>query len=186
MDLDCSARRKNIDACKAHKDNYLFRRFLSCIAWLGVIQFTISFPSFAFATQPLFDRIEIDGDEGRVHDSQHGWLKLPESESLQRMRLAEQCSAIGGPRGKFKIANGKLWLYALYRCSGEIRLEEAYPQASEKILANWISAELVAEIGHVMCYSKSGQPKFEKLLQLSIMQGEVKAMTYIKADCEVQ
>ncbi|AKJ29063.1 hypothetical protein [Caldimonas brevitalea] len=130
------------------------------------------------ATEPLFDKIEIEGRSGRLHDNARGWLALPESEQLRAMVQAERCSAIGGPRGQFKVADGVLWLHALYRCRGAIELSSVYPDARSPWAATWVTGELTAELGKVECVSQAGKPVFERTARISVEAGKVTAVSY--------
>ena len=91
------------------------------------------------ASEPLSDRVQIDGLEGPLHDAERGWVALPRSERLRAIALTDRCSAIGGPRGKFKVAQGRLWLYGFNRCGGDLSLSEIYPGSRAPILANWVT-----------------------------------------------
>lgn len=138
----------------------------------------------SLATAPLFDQVEIDGQEGRLHDNSRGWLELPESQQRRSIALAENCSAIGGPRGKFKVANGSLWLQSLYRCGGDIPLSSVYPESSAPMAATWVTGELTAELGKFLCTSKSGPPVFEQVARITVRAGKVTSVAYIASSRE--
>lgn len=123
------------------------------------------------ATTPLFDKLEMNNETGNLHQMGKGWLDLPPSEKLQELRRAEKCSAIGGPRGKYRIVDGKLLLTGLYRCGGDVSLEAVYGSA-EPIFANWISADLVAELGKPLC-RRGFAYVYERKVSLRIKEGVV-------------
>ena len=135
------------------------------------------FASPAFATTPLFDRIEIDGARGNLHHKEKGWLDLPGAERLDEIRRDERCSAIGGPRGEYRVEGGKLWLQSLYRCAGKIEINEIYPEQQQPILASWVTGELIAEVGKPLCKSSKG-PFFiyETEITLHVEAGAITAM----------
>ena len=66
-------------------------------------------------------------------------------------RRAENCSAIGGPVGRFRLAEGKVWLDGLYRCRGDIPLEEIYPEFDKPALATWLNGVFYAK-NDSMCF----------------------------------
>ena len=136
-------------------------------------------PVVVHATEPLFDRVEMDGYAGRLHDAQRGWLELPHSEQFRALALSERCSAIGGPRGKFKVVNGQLWLYGLYRCAGDLSVQDVYPDSPAQVVATWVTGELVAELGRWVCQSRKGSPLFEKTAHLVVEEGRVKSVRYV-------
>lgn len=138
----------------------------------------------AWATAPLFDLVEIDGLSGRLHDRTRGWVDLPESERLHAMARAESCSALGGPRGKYKVANGSLWLHGLYRCGGDVEVASVYPDMSLPVVATWVTGELIAEVGKVVCTSKLGPPIFERMATISVRAGKVTAISRIDPPVE--
>lgn len=145
---------------------------------LGSALLLILWSSASLATEPLFDRIEIEGQSGRLHDNARGWLDLPESEQLLSMARAENCTAIGGPRGKFKVADRTLFLYGLYRCSGDVALSVVYPKVSQPVVATWVTGKLTAEVGKVVCRSNAGAPVFERIATLSVEAGKVTSVSF--------
>nr|WP_158382955.1 hypothetical protein [Comamonas testosteroni] len=138
----------------------------------------------ALATPPLFDQIEISAQKGRLHHNAQGWMSLPESETLRSMRIAERCSAMGGPRGKFSVADGSLWLTGVYRCGGDIPLSAVYPQSASHLLADWVTGDLTAELGKVICQSRDGFPIFERIASLSVQAGRVTQLSYQESGVE--
>jgi hypothetical protein len=136
-----------------------------------------SFASPVFATTPLFDKVEIDGEQGNLHQKGKGWLDLPHSERLQEIRFAERCSAIGGPRGEYRVEGGSLWLHSLYRCAGKIEINEIYPEHHQPILASWVTGDLIAEVGKPVCRSSKGQFFiYETEITMQVEAGAVNAM----------
>jgi hypothetical protein len=152
--------------------------FMNCPIFLRSLAISLFFSSTtAFATTPLFDKIEIEGKQGDIQQIGIGWLNLPDSEKLREIMRAERCSAIGGPRGEYKIENGKLWLYSLYRCSGKISLSEVYPEQSEPMLATWVNGDLFAQVGKPVCMSSKGWFFiYENEISMRIETGNLKSI----------
>jgi len=132
----------------------------------------------ALATEPLFDRVDIEGQSGRLRDNARGWLDLPESEQLRKMARAESCTAIGGPRGTFKVADGALWLTGLHRCGGDVELSSVYPSMSRPVVATWVTGKLTAEFGNVVCWSKAGPPVFQRVANITVEAGKITVMSF--------
>lgn len=153
-------------------------RSLSSIALLIVSVLALQAPGAVHATEPLVDRVEIQGLEGRLHDAKRGLLDLPRSERLRAMALQERCSAIGGPRGKYRIANGRLWLQGLYRCGGDVDLRDVYPDSQGPMLVTWVTGELVAELGRFVCHATDGTSVLEKSARITVASGKVTALNY--------
>lgn len=148
--------------------NFVFRRLPVLAFWFSVE---------VFATTPLFDNVDVYGQKGNLRQKGSGWLQLPHSDLLQKMRREEGCSAIGGPRGQYRVDEGKLWLYSLYRCRGAIDLNDVYPNEVHPILATWVTGNLVAEVGKSVCYSSKGMfPIYETEISMLVEAGEVKTM----------
>lgn len=116
---------------------------------------TLVLPYTVYATTPLWDLITIDNQGGAVHQRGKTWPALPFSIQLQEMRRdLGGCSAIGGPRGVYKVEAGKLWLLNLYSCRSDyIDVTDVYPDSNPPVLATWITGDLVAEVGPNECYS---------------------------------
>jgi hypothetical protein len=127
------------------------------------------------ATVPLFDRLEVEGQSAMLRDVKGGWLPLPRSERLQELVRAERCSAIGGPRGKYRISDGKLWLVGLFRCGGNITLESVYGGTGEPMLAEWISGDLVSDRGKPLCIRRGffAPPIYERRMMFRVDRGVV-------------
>ena len=157
--------------------HYRYPRFLSIALTVSVL--VLLAPKVSHATEPLIDRVEIQGLEGRVHHAKRGvWMDLPHSERLRTMALQERCTAIGGPRGKYRIANGQLWLDGLFRCGGDVNLRDVYPDSLGPMLATWVSGELVAELGRFICHASDGTSVFEKSARITVESGRVTALSY--------
>ena len=129
----------------------------------------------AWATEPLPDRIWYQGRAGTVYQVGKGGLALPPSEPLRALVRAQSCSAMGGPRGVYKVVHGRLWLAGLYTCSAAIGLRDVYPDMLTPPVAQWVSGVLVAQVGKFVCMSAQGRPMHEFDVQLTVEKGAVKA-----------
>ena len=135
-----------------------------------------------FATEPLLNQY-VDGSRtGRIFPSECCWMKLPPSERLTALKRAELgCSAIGGPVGKFKLESGKLWLTSLFKCSGEVALQDVFPDLTSPALAQWLTGTFTAQVG-LACFDKHGK-RIDSVKQvLTVEQGVVTSLIETKND----
>ncbi|MCL2591337.1 MAG: hypothetical protein FWD67_10810 [Betaproteobacteria bacterium] len=95
----------------------------------------------------------IDGQEGYIFPEKCCWLGLPGNERLAAVLDEEwmNCSAIGGVVGRFRIADGKIWLAGLYKCGGDIPLKDIYPEMDSPAHATWLSGVFYAKVDGHMC-----------------------------------
>ena len=139
--------------------------------------------SAATATEPLRDLLEIGAETLPVEalpppgSRGTGALDLPPSYLLRDMARAEHCSALGGPRGVYRVDGGHLWLMRLRRCGGDIPLHEVFGGSGEPVVATWISAELVAQRGPVLCSRSQGGDLRQTTLRWRIEEGVVRSAT---------
>ena len=139
----------------------------------GVVMMSFFVTISALATEPLYDRLSYKGQAGPIYQPGTGWLSLPESERLQALKREERCSAIGGPLGTYKYDDSRLWITGLHRCSGEVALDQVYPEMVVPTLAVWLSGKLVAKLGGVVCTKPSGAWVFQTELALDVERGVV-------------
>ena len=137
----------------------------------------------AQATEPLRDLLEIGGDTVALDALATpgrrgaGGLDLPPSDLLRDMARAERCSAPGGPRGVYRVDGGRLWLMRLRRCGGDIPLHEVFGGSGEPVMATWISADLVAQRGPVLCSRSQGGDLRQTTLRWRVEEGVVRSVT---------
>ena len=150
-------------------------------AVLGLL--ALSYGISAQATEPLRDLLEIGGDTVAV-DTQPSpggrgaaGLALPPSDLLRDMARAERCTALGGPRGVYRIDGGRLWLMRLRRCGGDVALHEVFGGSGEPVMATWVSAELVAQRGPVLCRRARGDDLRQTTLRWRVEEGVVRSAT---------
>lgn len=131
------------------------------------------FTSVCSATTPLSDLIDNDGVWGVLTPRNQVSLDLQENEKTQEIRRQERCSAIGAPKGKWRIVNGRLWLVALIRCGSDIKLETVYGGTGEPIFAEWITADLVTQQGKQLCRPWDGVYVLAESIFLRVERGIV-------------
>lgn len=90
----------------------------------------------------------------------------------------ESCSAIGGPVGKWRIAENRLWLTGLDRCGGEVALSAVYGKSDDPLFAYWVTAELLSNRGIVLCGAPGfGDVVWERRLTIKIEEGFVRLVS---------
>ncbi|NMG35837.1 hypothetical protein GRF61_15420 [Azoarcus sp. TTM-91] len=129
--------------------------------------------SVSHATKPLFDTVEYKGERMAVWLKGKPWLELPWTPKLQEIRLREAgCSALGGPRGRWRLENQQLWLIGLFTCRGEVPLEAVYDDG-QPIKGSWVTGELVGERGKLLCHQQYGPGISEFTTVLHLEEGRL-------------
>jgi polar amino acid transport system substrate-binding protein len=119
--------------------------------------FLVVFP--AEATALLADMLIYDGVKSAVWAVSPGKLDLPYNEKVRDMAIAgSTCSSsLGSPRGRWRIAEGKLWLDGFRGCStGHASISTIYG-APGPMWADWISSEVATYRGKTLCYGSWGE-----------------------------
>lgn len=129
----------------------------------------------AQATRPLMDRIVVDGVEGEIIPARCCWMPLPPSTALAEARLAQQCSAIGGPVGRFALVDGRLWLEGLATCGGPLPLQQIYPELGERVLADWLDGEATVSLPP-WCADAEGRQVPQRQWRMQLVAGKVVSM----------
>jgi hypothetical protein len=145
-------------------------------AALAIVLIVVTMPSSA--TPPLVDRLEYEGETTSFWSHKRTWVELPPSEKLQEMRRKERCSAAGGPRAKWRIADSQLWLTGLFRCSGDVDFSDVY-DATAPVFANWITGQFWTHKGPRLCGHPYGRVIYEKNLIFDFEKGLLKKMTEV-------
>lgn len=133
------------------------------------------------ATQPLADTLLVGNELGPIHPEKCCWLELPRTERLFAAKRAEACSAIGGPVGRFELVDQKIWLVGLSRCSGDMPLEQVYPEFGDRVHADWLSGVFFARFSP-MCTTPDGQEVHRTVLRLEVDSGVVSSMQRSELD----
>jgi len=124
----------------------------------------------------LHDFVTIDGQDGQIFPEKCCLIELPKSEGLSAARNIENCSAIGGPVGRFRIADGKIWLVGLFRCAGDIPLEDIYPEMENPAHATWLSGVFYAAINFMCRKPNSFGSLYRTTFRLEIEKGVISNM----------
>jgi hypothetical protein len=139
---------------------------------LTVIFTNVSSP--VAATTPLSDRLEFESETTNMWTASGNWLEVPRSDKLQEMRRAERCSAKGGPKPRWRVSDGKLWLVGFHRCAGDLPLTAIYDDTTAPVLADWVTADLVTNRGPYLCNSGPyGPAVFATTVRLRVEGGVV-------------
>jgi len=148
----------------------------------------IFWASNAFSTQPLIDDFIYGDREGIIFPTECCWMDLPKSQKLLELRIEGQnCSAMGGPVGKFKYANGRLWLTGLRRCGGSIELNSVFPELSNPALAVWLNGNFYAKLDW-LCRNEQNLYVYKTELTLEVEKGVVISLIekhYDKSTCNI-
>ncbi len=141
-----------------------------------------TFPSEA--TRPLIDTIVVGEESGEILPEECCWVKLPKTESLTAAKLAESCSAIGGPVGRFELIGEQIWLVGLLRCGGEMPLSYVYPDMPARVPATWLNGTYFVNLSP-RCFGPMGAEKNRKHLTLRVAAGvaSIQAQRIDESEC---
>lgn len=135
--------------------------------------FLLALVESGHATEPLYSQLEIEGMRGLIYPEGKTWVSLPRNEAMrQARRLHMLCSAIGGPVGRFRIEQDRLWLVGLETCSGEMPVSDIYPGMQLPQLAHWLSGNFVGKVGR-NCITRDHRTAFETTLHFTVDEGQV-------------
>ncbi|MGO4476338.1 hypothetical protein AB4Z32_08770 [Massilia sp. 2TAF26] len=127
------------------------------------------------ATEPLIDQYADGARSGRIFPSSCCWVELPDNERIWKIRRKEfGCSAIGGPVGRFRLEDGKLWMTGLMKCSGDIPLQEIYPDMKSPAFAEWLSGTFKTVLDY-RCHAGS-QSIYAVSQELVVEKGVVRSL----------
>ena len=122
------------------------------------------------------DSIEYDKRITIVWPDDKPWLDLPVNEKFTELRRTQRCSAIGGPRAKWRLEDNRLWLVGLFKCGGDVPLENVYGNP-QPILAAWITGNLLTHKGRLLCRESYGVGLYETTIVLRIENGILMGVT---------
>jgi hypothetical protein len=143
---------------------------------IAILIASTSMLTTAYATEPLFDRISIAEKSGNIFPEKCCWIELPKSERLREVRRAQQCSAIGGPVGKFRIEDKQLWLDALRTCGEEMPLDAIYPDMHGPVVASWLSGNFRIQLTF-RCPNVREEQYCQSAHVLVLREGQVVSLT---------
>jgi hypothetical protein len=130
---------------------------------------------FAHATPPLRDRIHIDGRDGQFEQDGEFWVDKPRNERLRELGRAQQCSAIGGPVGRYRLEGDRVELVDLYTCGGPVPLNGIYPEFDGPTPATWLTGTFFAKFGYCND-TDGGWGEFQVVKKLTLAEGVVVRM----------
>jgi hypothetical protein len=136
-----------------------------------------SFPAKSFATPPLLELLEYNGEASPVSMSASFGATAPRSEKLWEMRIKENCSAHGGPIEVWRISDGRLWLTHFRRCGGDVKLSEIFDGLNEPLMADWVTGDLSIERGKLLCYQVYGTDVRQTTIKFRVERGVIVQMT---------
>jgi hypothetical protein len=123
------------------------------------------------ASGRLWDLIEYNGPSTIVIPEGGLRLDLPVSEKLKEIHRENRCTA-GGPTGKWRIEDNRLWLIGLRSCDGDIPLQNIYGGNGKPILATWVTRKLFIAKGRLLCFDRGfGEGISETTVMLRVKEG---------------
>jgi hypothetical protein len=129
----------------------------------------------ALATEPLVDQYADGARVGRIYPSDCCWVELRDNERIWQIRRKEfGCTALGGPVGRFRLEDGKLWLTGLMKCGGDIPLQEVYPDMKGPAVAEWLSGTFKTVLDY-RCWA-NGQSVYAASQELVVEKGVVRSL----------
>jgi len=158
----------------------------------SIFIFALALGSFSIcsATEPLHDQLEVGKQSGPFFPDKCCWIDMPKTEKMVEARLAERCSAIGGPVGHFRLEDNKIWLDKLLVCGGDIPLKKIYPELDSPAHAAWLNGVFFAKIEHACVVradsSISGlKPLYRTTLRLEVKDGIITRMQRQENDTSI-
>ena len=139
-----------------------------------------AFSSTCSATLPLRDIVEFEGAVSGLSVVDGQWLQLLENEKTREIRRRAGCTAIGAPRGRWRVIENRLWLTGLFKCGEDIKLEAVYGGDGSPIFADWITADLVTERGTLLCMPRLGHRGVqEQRIIFKVERGRVRDVSLV-------
>lgn len=138
------------------------------------LSFLVTIPSQATAL--LDDMLTYDGVESAVWAPTPSKLEFPYNEKVRRMAIEGNIcsSSMGSPRGRWRIADGKLWLDGFRGCStAGASISSVYGVAGP-MWAEWVNADIATYRGETLCSGVWGEVGIaQKTLNFHIEKGRV-------------
>jgi len=143
----------------------MMKRFaaLATLLWAGA----------ASATPPQRHALTYEGRQSAVTVAGRAALPLPPSDQLTAMRKRNHCSAAGGPAARWAIIDSTLYLTHFSDCGANVPLGAVYEGVTSPLVATWISGELRASRGAVICFTAETGAVAETTLAFTVERGIV-------------
>jgi hypothetical protein len=127
----------------------------------------------ASATMPQTDRLIYEGKQSTVAMAGQPKLPVPPSERLAALRRRQHCSAADGPAANWAVIDSTLYLTHFTDCGSTVPLGAVYEGATSPLVATWLSGELRAGRGPVICFTMEQGAVTETTLTFTVDQGIV-------------
>lgn len=144
---------------------------------VGISLLLVGAPLLGTATEPLVSPIRIGEHEGIVFPEKPGSMDLPRTPALREARLAQRCSALGGPVGRFEVSDDRIWLVGLYRCGGNFASEEIYPEMRGPVVADWLNGSFKAPLDF-QCHALWGPRVYKHTARFEVRDGVVSGLRF--------
>lgn len=151
------------------------RQLLSCLI-------ALVFCGAAQATWPLLDLVEFEGEAREVHwqpdlpeqdwEKSRLWLKKSRELAAAQSKLS-YCSAGAYLVGRWRIAQGRLYLLHAFSCGQTFELASLYPGKTAPLFADWVDADIELHDGPLLCSILYLLEIHRTHIHLSIRQGKV-------------
>lgn len=109
--------------------------------------------SAASASLPQRDLLTYEGQQSVVAMRGQPHMPAPPSDRLTALRSSNHCSAPGGPAARWAIIDSTLYLTHFSNCGTDLPLGAVYDGVTSPLVATWISGELQAGRGPVICFT---------------------------------
>lgn len=136
---------------------------LAALLWIGA----------ASASLPQHDALTYEGRQSVVLMNGRASLPVPPSDQLAAMRKQNYCSAAGGPVARWAIIDSTLYLTHFSDCGTNMPLGAVYEGVTSPLVATWISGELRASRGAIICFTMEKGAVAETRLVFTVDQGIV-------------
>lgn len=131
-----------------------------------------SMPALCLATEPLRNPFRVGAHEGFIYPARCCWVDLPESPKLKALMHAQQCTAGGGPVGRFEVTDGRIWLTGLRTCSGDIPLRDVYPEMRAPVVATWLEGSFGGSLDY-QCSANAFKNIYRYAVRITVSKGVV-------------
>lgn len=140
--------------------------------WLAPLA-ALLWTSGAAATLPQHDTLTYEGRQSGVTMAGRATLPVPPSGQLAAMRKWTHGSAAGGPVARWAIIDSTLYLTHFSDCGANVPLGAVYEGVTSPLVATWISGELRAGRGAVICFTIEQGAVSETRLTFTVDRGVV-------------